>query len=61
MLGLRFSDIIYNPIPLYHLAGGVVGTCCALTLGIPSVLRNKFSVSSYWTDCIKNNCTVSFN
>ena len=59
MLGLRpDSDIMYNPIPLYHMAGGLVGTGCALVKGIPSVLRTKFSVSAYWTDCIKYNCTV---
>ena len=57
-LGLRSSDIMYNSIPLYHMAGGLVGTGCALVKGIPSVLRTKFSVSAYWTDCIKYNCTV---
>ncbi|XP_015592624.1 long-chain fatty acid transport protein 1 [Cephus cinctus] len=60
MLGLRAnSDIMYNPLPLYHMAGGLVGTGCALVKGIPSILRTKFSVSAYWTDCIKYNCTVA--
>lgn len=60
MLGLRSeSDSMYNPIPLYHMAGGMVGTGCALVKGIPSVLRTKFSVSAYWTDCIKYNCTLA--
>lgn len=60
MLGLRSeSDVFYNPIPLYHMSGGIVGIGCALAKGIPSVLRNKFSVTAYWTDCIKYNCTVS--
>ncbi|XP_008553438.1 long-chain fatty acid transport protein 4 [Microplitis demolitor] len=59
MLGLRDGDIMYNPIPLYHMAGGLVGTGCALVKGIPSVLRTKFSVSHYWTDCIKYNCTLA--
>ncbi|XP_012262603.2 long-chain fatty acid transport protein 1-like [Athalia rosae] len=60
MLGLRANtDIMYNPLPLYHTAGGLVGTGCALVKGIPSVLRTKFSVSAYWTDCIKYNCTLS--
>ncbi|XP_014205068.1 long-chain fatty acid transport protein 4-like [Copidosoma floridanum] len=59
MLGLRNNDIVYNPIPLYHMSGGIVGTVCALTKGIPSVLRTKFSVSAYWTDCIKYNCTIT--
>ncbi|XP_043476759.1 long-chain fatty acid transport protein 4-like isoform X1 [Leptopilina heterotoma] len=60
MLGLRSdSDIMYNSIPLYHMAGGLVGTGCALVKGIPSVLRTKFSVTAYWTDCIKYNCTLA--
>lgn len=60
MLGLKSSDRMYNPLPLYHTAGGVVGTGAALVDGIPSVLRTKFSASNYWTDCISNDCTVSF-
>ncbi|XP_014230312.1 long-chain fatty acid transport protein 1-like [Trichogramma pretiosum] len=59
MLGLRQGDVIYNPIPLYHMSGGIVGTGCALIKGIPSVLRTKFSVTTYWMDCIKYKCTVS--
>ena len=59
MLGLRASDRLYNPLPLYHLAGGLVGTAAALVDGIPSVIRTKFSVTNYWTDCIKYNCTVT--
>ncbi|XP_034828224.1 long-chain fatty acid transport protein 4-like [Maniola hyperantus] len=59
MLGLRPWDVMYNPLPLYHTAGGLVGTGAALVDGIPSVLRTKFSVTNYWTDCIKYNCTVA--
>ncbi|KPI93922.1 PREDICTED: long-chain fatty acid transport protein 4-like [Papilio xuthus] len=59
MLGLRSSDRLYNPLPLYHTAGGLVGTGAALVDGIPSVLRAKFSGSNYWTDCIKYQCTVA--
>ncbi|XP_049872983.1 long-chain fatty acid transport protein 4-like [Pectinophora gossypiella] len=59
MLGLNSSDRMYNPLPLYHTAGGVVGTCVALVDGIPTVLRAKFSASNYWTDCIKHDATVA--
>ena len=60
LLALHTDDIMYNPLPLYHTAGGVIGTGPALVVGNPIVLRTKFSASSYWTDCIKYNCTVSF-
>ncbi|KAJ8726237.1 hypothetical protein PYW07_000935 [Mythimna separata] len=59
MLGLKSSDRMYNPLPLYHTAGGLVGTGAALIDGIPSVLRTKFSASNYWSDCIKYDCTVA--
>lgn len=58
MLGLKSSDRMYNSLPLYHTAGGVVGTGAALVDGIPSVLRAKFSASNFWADCIKYECTV---
>lgn len=59
MLGLNSSDRVYNSLPLYHTAGGVVGTGAALVDGIPSVIRPKFSASNFWTDCIKYDCTVA--
>ncbi|KAL4715147.1 hypothetical protein ACJJTC_012194 [Scirpophaga incertulas] len=59
MLGLNKSDRLYNALPLYHTAGGLVGTGAALVDGIPSVIRAKFSASNFWTDCIKYDCTVA--
>ncbi|KOC62939.1 Long-chain fatty acid transport protein 4 [Habropoda laboriosa] len=59
LLGMRSNDILYNPNPLYHTAGGMLGVGFAILKGIPSVLRTKFSVTAYWTDCIKYNCTVA--
>jgi hypothetical protein len=55
---MRPNDIIYNPLPLYHSTGGILGTGPPLVLGNPVVLRTKFSASAYWKDCIKYNCTV---
>ncbi|XP_073941562.1 long-chain fatty acid transport protein 4-like [Choristoneura fumiferana] len=59
MLGLRASDRMYNSLPMYHTAGGVVGTGAALVDGIPSVIRPRFSASNFWTDCINYQCTVA--
>ncbi|XP_063838760.1 long-chain fatty acid transport protein 4-like isoform X1 [Ostrinia nubilalis] len=59
MLGLKSRDRIYNTLPLYHTAGGLVGTGAALIDGIPTVVRPRFSASNYWTDCIKYECTVA--
>ncbi|KAL0849047.1 hypothetical protein ABMA28_013410 [Loxostege sticticalis] len=59
MLGLNSKDRLYNTLPLYHTAGGLVGTGAALVDGIASVVRPRFSASNYWTDCIKYDCTVA--
>lgn len=59
LLGLKANDTLYNPNPLYHTAGGMLGVGFAILKGIPAVLRPKFSVSAYWTDCIKYNCTAA--
>ncbi|KAK3917028.1 Long-chain fatty acid transport protein 4 [Frankliniella fusca] len=58
-LRLRQSDVIYNPLPLYHTTGGNVGIGCALIAGITVVIRSKFSASAYFTDCAKYGCTVA--
>uniref|UniRef100_A0A0P4VWM8 long-chain-fatty-acid--CoA ligase n=1 Tax=Scylla olivacea TaxID=85551 RepID=A0A0P4VWM8_SCYOL len=58
MIGLTTSDIVYDPLPLYHTAGGILGVGQALFAGIPTVIRRKFSATQYWSDCIKYGCTA---
>ncbi|XP_067628869.1 long-chain fatty acid transport protein 4 isoform X1 [Eurosta solidaginis] len=59
MFALRPDDIIYNSLPLYHTAGGIVGVGNALIHGCTIALRKKFSASNFWKDCIKYECTVA--
>jgi solute carrier family 27 fatty acid transporter 1/4 len=53
------NEIIYNTLPLYHTAGGMLGVGNILLFGSTMVLRKKFSASNFWTDCVKFNCTVA--
>lgn len=53
------EDVLYDPLPLYHSAGGVVGLGQMLLVGSTLALRRKFSASGFWPDCVKYNCTVS--
>nr|XP_023024410.1 long-chain fatty acid transport protein 1-like [Leptinotarsa decemlineata] len=55
---LNKNDIFYNPLPLYHGNGGIVGVGQSLCFGITVVIRKKFSASNFWTDCKKYKCTV---
>lgn len=59
MTGVRVSDRIYDPLPLYHSAGGMVGVGIVLIHGASVVIRRRFSASAYWTDVVHYNCTVS--
>ncbi|XP_049879934.1 long-chain fatty acid transport protein 1-like [Pectinophora gossypiella] len=53
------EDVIYDPLPLHHTAGGVLGAGQALVLGCTVVLRKKFSASNYWNDAAKYECTAT--
>jgi len=55
---LRHDDVIYDCLPLYHTAGGILGVGNCLLKGCTLVIRKKFSATRYWDDCIKYNCTV---
>ncbi|XP_023952988.1 long-chain fatty acid transport protein 1 [Bicyclus anynana] len=57
--GLRPSDVIYCPMPLYHSAGGVITMGNAFIFGCTVVLKLKFSASAYFPDCIKYNATAA--
>lgn len=53
------NDILYNPLPLYHTAGGMLGIGLGIIFGLAVALRRKFSASNYWSDCHKYQCTAS--
>lgn len=59
MLAMREDDVIYNPLPIYHTAGGMLGVGNVLLRGTTMALRKKFSASNFWADCIKYNCSVA--
>ncbi|XP_029033779.1 long-chain fatty acid transport protein 4 [Osmia bicornis bicornis] len=59
MLSLRSTDRIYNSLPLYHTAGGLIGVGQTLLKGITVVLRRRFSASKFWPDCVHYECTVA--
>jgi len=52
-LNARESDRMYDTLPLYHSTGGVCAVGVALTTGGSLVIRRRFSVQEFWTDCHK--------
>ncbi|MBS0580898.1 MAG: long-chain-acyl-CoA synthetase [Proteobacteria bacterium] len=58
LLDLKRGDVFYNVLPLYHGAGGMVVVSVALHLGIPIVLRRRFSASEFWNDVRTHRVTA---
>ena len=44
------SDVLYDVLPLYHTAGGVMLPALSIFSGATLVLRRKFSATSFWDD-----------
>ena len=51
------DPIFYDPLPLYHSAGGIVGIGLMMVFGVTVVIRKKFSVRNFWKDCCRYDCT----
>lgn len=58
LYGVGSEEIIYEPLPLYHTAGSMLGIGFAIAKGATVVLRSKFSASHFWEDCRKYNVTL---
>ena len=58
MIGLSSikDPVFYNPLPLYHSAGGTVGIGLMMVFGVTIVIRKKFSVRNFWKDCCDHKC-----
>lgn len=52
------EDRLYACLPMYHSVGGVVAIFAPLLSGGSLVLRERFSVSSFWADVADSGCTI---
>ncbi|KAK7895839.1 hypothetical protein WMY93_021164 [Mugilogobius chulae] len=58
MCGANAADVIYIPLPLYHMSASLLAVGGCISLGATCVLKKKFSASQFWKDCVKYNVTV---
>ena len=49
---------MYDCLPLYHTAGGVIALGAALTVGGSVFIREKFSARQFWDDVVDYQCTI---
>lgn len=57
LLRLRRKDRVYNCLPLYHGTALIIGLAAAFHAGAATVIRRRLSVSAFWDDVRKYECT----
>lgn len=58
MMGVQPRDRMYSCLPMYHSIGGVLVPGAILAGGGSVVIREKFSVSQFWSDVTRWDCTM---
>jgi citronellyl-CoA synthetase len=58
LLKLKSTDRVYNCLPLYHATGLLIGLYAAFSVQASTVIKRRLSVSQFWDDIRKYNCTT---
>jgi fatty-acyl-CoA synthase len=58
VMDTRPTDCMYDCLPMYHTAGGLVAPGALLVRGGSVVIREKFSAREFWDDIVRHDCTL---
>jgi fatty-acyl-CoA synthase len=58
VMATRPTDRMYDCLPMYHTAGGLLATGALLVTGGSVVIKEKFSAREFWDDIARWECTV---
>jgi fatty-acyl-CoA synthase len=58
VMDTRASDRMYDCLPMYHTAGGLLATGAVLVKGGSVVIREKFSAREFWDDIVRWDCSI---
>lgn len=56
-VGFSSNDVLYLPLPLYHASALNLALLNVICVGATVVLREKFSASQFWQDCVNHDVT----
>ncbi|GFN75279.1 very long-chain acyl-coa synthetase-like [Plakobranchus ocellatus] len=56
-VGFSSNEILYLTLPLYHASALNLALLNVISAGATIVLREKFSVSQFWHDCVEHDVT----
>ena len=56
--GIRPSDVLYNPFPLFHIDASVLTLGPAIVAGCTAALGERFSASGFWDEIREVGATV---
>jgi fatty-acyl-CoA synthase len=58
-MNIRPDDRMYQCLPMYHTAGGVIAAGSPLIAGASVVIRERFQASRFWGDVVESGCTLA--
>lgn len=58
-MGIKPDDRMYECLPMYHTAGGVIAAGAPLIAGASVVIREKFQASRFWPDVVESGATLA--
>jgi fatty-acyl-CoA synthase len=58
VMNTKPTDRMYDCLPMYHTAGGLVATGAVLHRGGAVVIRERFSAREFWDDVVRHECTL---
>jgi crotonobetaine/carnitine-CoA ligase len=57
-LGIRATDTLFAPFPLFHVDGAIFTVAAAIHAGATAALAPRFSASRFWDECRRHGATV---
>ena len=58
LFGIAGNDVLYEVLPLFHSAAGIIAQSLMMTVGLTLALTERFSIRNFWDDVATTGATV---